>query len=128
MSGAEARPAAILQRKAKRAARRDGQHRVLHHVNSGDRQLGATSVRAFQDRELAAGRALGHLGRAHKTILDSGQNHFCAGPFGDALAIGIVRIQDHRPVGADGFRQSAFFRGDRFAAAHEFDKAPCRRS
>src|SRR5947199_198978 len=31
---------ALLQRKAKRAARCDGQDRVLHHVNSWNRQLG----------------------------------------------------------------------------------------
>ena len=35
---------------------------------------------------------------------------FRARAFGDALAEGIVRVQDDRPVRADRFRERAFFR------------------
>ena len=34
---------------------------------------------------------------------------------------GSSRIQNHGPIGADRFRERAFFQGDRFAAAHELD-------
>ena len=120
-SGGEA-GRAFFQRKAEGAAGRDRQHRVLHHVNPGHRQLRAAAMRAFQNRELAIRSALWlHLGRADGAILDSGQNDFGAGALGDAFAEWIVRIQNHRAIGADRFRQRAFFQRDRFAAAHEFD-------
>ena len=90
--------------------------------NPGHRQLRAAAVRAFENGELGAARALSQIGRAQRSFVRSGKNHVCAWVrFAIISAERIVRIQDQCPIRAERFGERAFFLRDRFARSHEFD-------
>ena len=80
-----------------------------------------TTVRSFQDCELGSVCTLLNINRADCAFFGSRKNHVSVSSARDLFAEGIVRIQNHRAIGANRLRQGTFFQRDRVSRSHELD-------